>query len=95
MTGATNQQNKNMQTEQKTPKQPTIPNYCEKPPIIFDSLTLPQYERVRQFRKYYKEGPPIPLSYYFPPDSNEAVERGADVMRVLWNAYYEQVGPER
>ena len=76
-------------------KQPTIPNDCEKPPMIFDALTLPHYERVRQFRKYFREGPPVPLSYYFPTDSNDAVERSAAVMRVLWDAYYAQVGPER
>jgi hypothetical protein len=63
--------------------------------MIFEALALPHYERVRQFRKYFRDGPPIPLSYYFPPDSNDAVERSADVMRVLWDAYYAQVGPER
>lgn len=83
-----------MSTHNDEPKPPKIPNDCEKPPIIFDALALGYHERVKEFRRYFKDGPVIPLTHYFPPDSNEAVERSPAVMRVLWDAYYETLKPK-
>lgn len=59
----------------------------EKPDLIFGPH--PDY------RKYFRENALIPLSYYNDPKTGEAVERSPEVMRAMWDAYYESIKPDR
>jgi hypothetical protein len=63
-----------------------IKNDQEKPELIFGKHPNP--------RKYFREGPVIPLSYYNDRDSGEMRERSPEVMRILWDAYYSTLHPE-
>lgn len=68
-----------MENTTPTAKKPTIPNDTEKPELIFGEHPNP--------KKYFTEGPLIPLSYYNDPESGEMVERSPEVMKVIWDCY--------
>ena len=64
-----------------------IPNDTEKPDLIFGEHP--------NGRKYFREGPLIPLSYYTDAETGESRERSPEIMRQMWDVYYEALKPER
>ena len=80
-----------MKPQQPQPKTPPIPNNKEKPDLIFGD-PAPGETRLSRAKRYFKEGPLIPLNYYNDETSGEMKARSEEVMQVIRAAYYSTLG---